>query len=119
MSTSSVEFGDKHIADAGRSDVPGPEINCAGEDAGDMDVAGTIHRHPIANVGAGAAEGGGPLMGTSRIQFGDKHIVVAGRSDVAGPEIHCASEAAGAVDVAGTIHRHILRLVYIGAAKRD
>ena len=58
-------------------------------------------------------------MSTSRVEFGDKHIVVAGRSDVPGPEIHCASEAAGAVDVAGTIHRHILRLVCIGAAKRD
>ena len=119
MSTSSVEFGDKPVVAAGGGDVSGPKVHRAVEDAGDMDVAGTIHRHPIANVGAGAAEGGGPLMGTSRIQFGDKHIVVAGRSDVAGPEIHCASEAAGAVDVAGTIHRHILRLVYIGAAKRD
>ena len=62
MGTSSVEFGDKRIVVAGRSDVAGPEINCASEAAGDMDVAGTIHRHPVAIVGIGAAERDRPII---------------------------------------------------------
>ena len=78
MGTSRVEFGDKHITvaptDTRGGDITRPKVHCVGEVSADMDVAGTIQRHPPADLGASAAEGGGPLMGTSRVEFGDKHI---------------------------------------------
>ena len=62
MGTSSIEFGDKHVVDARGGDVPRPEINGVAEVAGDMDVAGTIHRHPIGGIAAGAAQRGRPIV---------------------------------------------------------
>ncbi|MDG2024327.1 MAG: hypothetical protein P8J75_07695, partial [Actinomycetota bacterium] len=106
--TGTVELHHKTVGDAGGGDVAGPEINRAREVASGIDVAGTIHRHPMADIqAAGAAVGGGPLMGTSSVEFGDKHVhaVVVG-GDVPGPEINCDCEDAGDIDVAGTIHRH-------------
>ena len=120
MGTSRVEFGNEHVRSAVGVDFTGPEINCAGEGADDIDVAGTIHRHPIAVIVAGVAEGGGPLMGTSRVEFGNEHVpVVVVGTDIPGPEINCAGEAAGDIDVAGTIHRHPLAVIVAGAAERD
>ena len=74
MDARRVEFGDKPVRLAVGGDVPGPEINGVSEVAGDVDVAGTIHGHPIADVGSGSAEGGGPLMGARRVEFGDKPV---------------------------------------------
>ena len=119
MSTSRIQFGDERILGAGGGDVTGPEINRACELAAGIDVAGPIHRHPLAEVGAGAAEGGGPLMSTSSVAFGDKHVIVARGGDVARPEIHCVLEGASGVHVAGTIHRHPTAVVLAGAAERD
>ena len=106
MVTSSVEFGDKHVGAARGGNVPRPEINCAVEDAGGVHVAGTIHRHPTAVLGAGTTEGGGPLMSTSSIEFGDVRIAIARGGHVPRPEVDCAMKVAAGVDVAGTIHRH-------------
>ncbi len=117
MGTRRIQFGDKPIRAARGSDVAGPKVHRPGEDSGDMDVAGTIHRHPIATRGAGASPGGGPLMGTRRVEFGDKHIGDARGSDVAGPKVHRPGELSGGVHVAGTIHRHRLRTVGAGAAE--
>ena len=106
MDPRGVEFGDKHIGVARGGDVAGTKINCPIEVSGDMDVAGTVHRHPKAKGDTGASEGGGPLMGTRRIQFRTKRINAAGSGDVAGPKINCPAESSSGVHVAGTIHRH-------------
>ena len=54
-----VEFGDKHIRAAGDGgDVAGPKVHRPGELSGGVHVAGTIHRHRLRTVVAGAAEGG-------------------------------------------------------------
>ena len=119
MGTSSIEFGDKRVVAAGGADVPRPEINGVAEVAGDMDVAGTIHRHLAAIVSAGAAKGGGPLMGASSVAFGNEHVEAAGGGDVPGPEINCACEDAGGVHVAGPINRHPVAIVGVGATERD
>ena len=62
MGTSSVELGDKRVVAAGGADVPRPEINGVAEVAGDMDVAGTIHRHHEAIVSDGAAKRDRPII---------------------------------------------------------
>ncbi len=62
MSASSEECGDEHVVVAGGGDVPGPEINCAYEDAGGVHVAGPINRHPVAIVGVGATERDRPII---------------------------------------------------------
>ena len=106
MGTSSIEFGDVRIVAARGGNVPRPEINCALEDAGGVHVAGTIHRHPIGVIAASTTEGGGPLMSTSSIEFGDVRIAIARGGNVPRPEVDCAMKVAAGVDVAGTIHRH-------------
>ena len=82
-----------------------------------MDVAGTIDRHPIAAISSGSAEGGGPLMGARRVEFGDKHISVAVGGNVPCPEINCVVEVAGDMDVAGTIDCHPIAGIGSGAAE--
>ena len=71
-------------------------------------VAATVILIPgsILTLGAGAAQGGGPLMDPRGVEFGDKHIDVACGGDVAGPKINCPAESSSGVHVAGTIHRH-------------
>ena len=116
MGPRGVEFGDKHVIGTRGGDVARPKVHRPGEPSGDVDVAGTINRHPVATVGAGAAEGGGPLMSPRGVEFGDKRILAAGAGDVPSPEINCPVEVAGGVDVAGTINRHRPAIVIAGAA---
>ena len=117
MGTRRIEFRNKNVGAACGGDVVGPEINCVTEVAGDMDVAGTIYRHPFGVIAAGAAEGGGPLMDPRRIEFRNKNVVVARGGDVTGTKLNCPIEVSGDMDVAGTVHRHPKAKGVTGAAE--
>ena len=62
MGASSVAFGNEHVVAACGRDIARPEINCPLEVAGDVHVAGTIHRHPTGVIVAGATERDRPII---------------------------------------------------------